>query len=114
MTVCLGMETSISYGYNGEQSYSYSLRCQFPTDTLTKESHIATLYRNPRDSDASEYAFAAVVYIHTTETSNHARVSLVMSKGRVASIKGLTIPRLELYMWSAVVSSTPPPRQTST
>ncbi len=47
-------------------------------------------------SDASELAYAAVVYVRTTDASNHTHVSLVMSKSKVAPIKRLTIPRLEL------------------
>ena len=34
--------------------------------------------------------------LRTTDNSNHTHVSLVMSKGKVAPIKRLTIPRLEL------------------
>ena len=47
-------------------------------------------------SDASELAYAAVVYLRVTDTSNRSLVSLVMSKSKVAPIKRLTIPRLEL------------------
>ena len=43
-------------------------------------------------SDAS----AAVVYLRITDASNYTHISLVMSKSRVAPIKRLTIPRLEL------------------
>ncbi len=47
-------------------------------------------------SDASEVAYAAVVYIRTTFVSGDVHISLVMSKSKVAPIKRLTIPRLEL------------------
>ncbi|XP_064386059.1 uncharacterized protein LOC135334711 [Halichondria panicea] len=47
-------------------------------------------------SDASEVAYAAVVYLRITDKSENAQISLVMSKTKVAPIKRLTIPRLEL------------------
>ena len=47
-------------------------------------------------SDASELAYAAVVYLRVTDASNHAHISLVISKRKVAPIKRLTIPHLEL------------------
>ena len=47
-------------------------------------------------SDASENAYAAVVYLRMTDTSGKVRISLVTSKTKVAPIKKLTIPRLEL------------------
>ena len=47
-------------------------------------------------SDASESAYAGVVYVRMLVSLNRAHVSLVMSKMRVSPIKRLTIPRLEL------------------
>ena len=47
-------------------------------------------------SDTSEYAYAGVVYLRMVDTSNIVHVSLVMAKTRVAPIKRLTVPRLEL------------------
>ena len=47
-------------------------------------------------SDASEAAYAAVVYLRITDETEIAQTSLVMSKTKVAPIKRLTIPRLEL------------------
>lgn len=47
-------------------------------------------------SDASEHAYAAVVYLRMTDNKGRVHVSLVMSKTKVAPIKRLTIPRLEL------------------
>ncbi len=46
--------------------------------------------------DASELAYAAVIYLRLTDTANDAQISLVTSKTKVAPIKRLTIPRLEL------------------
>ena len=47
-------------------------------------------------SDASENAYAAVVYLRITDTFGRTQISLVSSKTKVAPIKKLTIPRLEL------------------
>ena len=47
-------------------------------------------------SDASENAYAAVVYLRITDTFGKTQISLVSSKIKVAPIKKLTIPRLEL------------------
>ncbi len=47
-------------------------------------------------SDASEKGFGAVVYLRTFYFDSSVTVSLVISKTRVAPIKRLTIPKLEL------------------
>ena len=47
-------------------------------------------------SDASENAYAAAVYLRMTDTFGRVQISLVSSKTKVAPIKRLTIPRLEL------------------
>ena len=47
-------------------------------------------------SDASQIAFAAVVYLRSVYEDGHIEVKLVASKTRVAPLKKQTIPRLEL------------------
>lgn len=47
-------------------------------------------------SDASETAYAAVVYVKTTTVDGNIFIRLVQSKTKVAPLKKLTIPRLEL------------------
>ncbi|XP_046145505.1 uncharacterized protein LOC114881879 [Osmia bicornis bicornis] len=47
-------------------------------------------------SDASQLAMAAVIYITVSSPSNDSMTSLVCSKTKVAPLKRLTIPRLEL------------------
>ncbi|XP_046142903.1 uncharacterized protein LOC123988101 [Osmia bicornis bicornis] len=47
-------------------------------------------------SDASQLAMAAVIYITVSSPSNNSMTSLVCSKTKVAPLKRLTIPRLEL------------------
>ncbi|XP_046145736.1 uncharacterized protein LOC123989070 [Osmia bicornis bicornis] len=47
-------------------------------------------------SDASQLAMAAVIYVTVSSPSNNSTTSLVCSKTKVAPLKRLTIPRLEL------------------
>ena len=64
--------------------------CYFPQDV-----HVALLQLHGF-CDASEEAYACVAYLRMVDTQNTIHVSLVMAKTRVAPIKRLTIPRLEL------------------
>ena len=65
-------------------------RCYFP-----KRSVIQSLQLHGF-CDASEDAFAAVIYLRVVSESESVHTSLVLSKTRVAPFKRLTIPRLEL------------------
>ena len=47
-------------------------------------------------SDASERAYAGVVYLRLVDTNGRIHTSFVIAKTKVAPIKKLTIPRLEL------------------
>ena len=47
-------------------------------------------------SHASADAYAGVTYLHLTDSDGNVHISLVIAKTKVASIKRLTIPRLEL------------------
>ena len=47
-------------------------------------------------SDASERAYCGVVYLRSVDTAGGVYTSLVMAKTRVAPIKKVTLPRLEL------------------
>ena len=47
-------------------------------------------------SDASEKAFAAVAYLRTTHDDSHVSITFLIGKARVAPMKRLTIPNLEL------------------
>ncbi|XP_044586009.1 uncharacterized protein LOC123266046 [Cotesia glomerata] len=47
-------------------------------------------------SDASQLAMAAVVYLRVTDQEGSSKITLVCSNTKVAPIKRLTIPRLEL------------------
>ena len=71
-------------------STKYIPRCYFPKDCQISSTEIHGF------CDASEHAYAAVVYFRMTDTQGNVHVSLVISKTRVAPIKRLTIPRLEL------------------
>ena len=65
-------------------------RCYFP-----KECQIVSTQLHGF-SDASEDAYSGVVYLRMTDDKGEIHVALVASKTRVAPIKRLTIPRLEL------------------
>ena len=47
-------------------------------------------------SDASESAYVGVVYLCMTDSKGNIHVSIVTSKTKVAPLKQLTIPHLEL------------------
>ena len=65
-------------------------RCYHP-----KEVEIA--YRQLHGfSDASEAAYAGVIYLRLVDTAGCIHTSLVMAKTKVAPIKRLSVPRLEL------------------
>lgn len=65
-------------------------RCYYP-----KAAHI-TSFQLHGFSDASEEAYAGVIYLRMTDTDGQIHISLVSSKTKVAPIKRLTVPRLEL------------------
>jgi hypothetical protein len=58
-----------------------------PSHQSDRELHVFT--------DASEFAYGAAVYLKVT-TATSVTVSLVMGKSRVAPLKSISIPRLEL------------------
>ena len=86
---------STSHGSDGDP---HCLCC--PKDT----SHVVTTPRMPLSTlmqlhgfcDASEDAYAGVVYTRVQDGGGNIHISLVVSKTKVAPIKRLTIPRLEL------------------
>ncbi|XP_062542561.1 uncharacterized protein LOC134210533 [Armigeres subalbatus] len=47
-------------------------------------------------SDASESAYGACTYARSTDSYGHIVVNLLASKSRVAPLKRITLPRLEL------------------
>ena len=71
-------------------STKYIPRCYF-----SKEAHIISMELHGF-CDASEQAYTAVIYLHMMDLDGGIQVSLVTSKTKVAPIKRLTIPRLEL------------------
>ena len=60
---------------------------------LLSDKHIPRCYYHKQ---AYEEAYAGIIYLHMVDTLNHVHVSLVTSKTKVAPIKRLTIPHLEL------------------
>ena len=65
-------------------------RCYFPKHSLIQSVQLHGY------SDASEEAYSGVVYLRMVDNLQRLHTSLVMSKTKVAPIKRLTIPRLEL------------------
>ena len=65
-------------------------RCYFPKDRRITNTEIHGF------ADASERAYAAVVYLRMVDTEGEVHTSIVISKTKVAPIKRITIPRLEL------------------
>ena len=65
-------------------------RCYYP-----KEANIVSTQLHGY-SEASEKAYSGVVYLRMEDSSGMVHTSLNVSKSRVAPIKRLTIPRLEL------------------
>ena len=65
-------------------------RCHFP-----KQVYIQYVQLH-RFSDASEEAYSGVVFLRMVDSLQHVHTSLVTSKTKVAPIKQLTIPLLEL------------------
>ena len=65
-------------------------RCYFSKDSTITHTELHGF------SDASELAYGAVVYLRMVDSTGNVQISLVASKTKVAPIKRLTIPRLEL------------------
>ena len=65
-------------------------RCYYPREMKFKNVQLHGF------CDASESAYAAVIYLRMMDDNGNLHVSLVTSKTKVAPIKRLTIPRLEL------------------
>ena len=65
-------------------------RCYFPKDVEVVSTQLHGF------SDASESAYAGVVYLRMIDSDGNVHISLVAAKTKVAPLKRLTIPRLEL------------------
>ena len=65
-------------------------RCYFPKHVIIRSMQLHGF------ADASEAAYAGVVYLRFVDSSGGVHIALVISKTKVAPIKRLTIPRLEL------------------
>ena len=57
----------------------------------SKHAHSMTSF-----ADTSERAYGACIYSRSTDSSDHHHVSLICAKSRVAPLKNLFLPRLEL------------------
>ena len=65
-------------------------RCYYPKQAIIVSTQLHGF------SDASEKAYSGVVYLRMQDSNGLIHTSLVASKTRVAPIKRITIPRLEL------------------
>ena len=63
-------------------------RCVIPMKQHTKQHHAFC--------DASEKGYAAVIYVRTQDTDGDVQLKLLTAKTRVAPVKTLSMPRLEL------------------
>jgi len=66
-----------------------------PRPYFPKDRYVSSLQLHSF-SDASELAFAGVVYLRMVDTNGSLHTSLVVSKTKVAPIRMVSIPRLEL------------------
>ncbi len=94
----IGWDTQVSQNLHSKiQGYLKSLANL--NEVAFKRLYVENYMRCKRQllgfCDASEQAYAAVVYLRC-EDINGAKCTLICSKNRVAPIKNLTIPRLEL------------------
>ena len=71
-------------------STHYIARCYYPKKAVIVSTQLHGF------SDASERAYSGVVYLRMEDSNGMIYTSLVTSKTRVAPIKQITIPRLEL------------------
>ena len=71
-------------------STHYIARCYYPKEAVIVSTQLHGF------SDASERAYSGVVYLRMEDSNGMIYTSLVTSKTRVAPIKRITIPRLEL------------------
>ena len=86
--------TLLILGSLGGTSFLHSRRNQFQDDT-SHSIKTDSMYKHGF-ADASESAYAAVVYIRSVYEDTSTEVKLVTAKTRVAPLKRLSIPRLEL------------------
>ncbi|XP_076660276.1 uncharacterized protein LOC143363596, partial [Halictus rubicundus] len=64
-----------------------------PRETLIKEYTDVQLHGF---CDASETAYGACIYIRSSDAKNRVKINLIAAKSRVAPLKTISIPRLEL------------------
>ena len=64
-------------------------RCIAPRENV-KEVQLHTF------SDASKEAFAAVLYLRTTDTNGEVKIELIMAKTKLAATKTVSVAKLEL------------------
>ncbi|XP_059616178.1 uncharacterized protein LOC132261395 [Phlebotomus argentipes] len=87
------LPVEIAEAYNQVQAEFHVIQDVRVPRGLPSESNIMEIHGF---SDASERAYGAVVYVKGVDSSGNTKISIVIAKSRVAPLKPITIPRLEL------------------
>ena len=85
----------MTIGCSGGLSFIFFHVSLFPVTIFSKMVDVASLQLHGF-CDASEQVYGGVIYLRMTNSDGNIEVSLVCSNMKVAPIKRLTIPRLEL------------------
>lgn len=84
----------ISLWTNFNEQLEFISRISIPR--WTNQGHEANHVEIHGFSDASNLAFSAVVYLRTVSITGDTRISILIAKSKVAPLKTLSIPKLEL------------------
>uniref|UniRef100_A0A1I7VRF8 DUF1758 domain-containing protein n=1 Tax=Loa loa TaxID=7209 RepID=A0A1I7VRF8_LOALO len=82
-----------------DSQYWRNLINEWPTNVIELPRHVINPLQSPEFhvfTDASQVAYSAAVYIRNCMPEGWSTSSLIFAKSRIAPIKGLSIPRLEL------------------
>ncbi|GFV08936.1 integrase catalytic domain-containing protein [Trichonephila clavipes] len=98
-TVTYGLSNAPFLAIRTLQQLAKNEKSRFPlaSETLLYDTYMDDINRSPKGfADASEAAYGAVVYLQCFLHNGVAKGSILASKSRVAPIRVISIPRLEL------------------